>query len=57
MPAHQLPAKQEAMRQGKAHYIGKPCKHGHGGKKYTLKGRCVECARIYYDPWRRIVRR
>jgi hypothetical protein len=57
MPAHQLPAKQEAMRQGKAHYIGKPCKHGHGGKKYTLKGRCVECARIYYDQWRRIVRR
>lgn len=37
----------EAKSSGAKHYFtGKPCKHGHVDKRYTVDGQCAECARI-----------
>lgn len=35
--------RQEAIAQGLDRYLGKPCKHGHNGERYTL-GECVQCS-------------
>lgn len=31
------------MRDTTKTYIGKPCKHGHDGTRYTSSGQCVQC--------------
>lgn len=30
------------------HYIGKPCKQGHSGKRYVSTRSCVECQRLSF---------
>lgn len=38
----------EARKLNSPHYFtGKPCKHGHISFRYTLKGVCGECSRLY----------
>lgn len=33
----------DAKKLGISTYIGKPCRHGHGGVRYTANGCCVSC--------------
>ena len=28
---------------------GRPCKHGHYSRRYTISGSCKECGQVYYD--------
>lgn len=30
-----------------------PCVHGHGYRRYTKNGRCVQCAKEAVEQWRR----
>jgi len=32
-----------ALLAGYLFYAGKPCKRGHGGKRYVSTGACVDC--------------
>lgn len=36
----------ESAKKGERTFDGKPCKHGHGTKRYTSNGVCVECTAI-----------
>lgn len=36
----------EAAKRGETIYEGKPCKHGHGVKRYTSNGVCIECTAL-----------
>lgn len=36
-------AREAARLSGQKKYIGKPCKHGHDGVRYTSTADCVEC--------------
>ncbi len=47
MAGHKLPAKQEAIAARRTHYVGKPCPHGHDGRRYTETGKCVACLMAY----------
>ena len=33
----------QAMFSGDSVYIGRDCKHGHGGTRYTACKHCVQC--------------
>lgn len=35
----------DAIKARATTYDGKPCLHGHGGRRYAVSGRCVVCAR------------
>jgi len=32
-------------------YFGNPCKYGHSGERYTIGGKCVECAKAAAIAW------
>jgi hypothetical protein len=32
--------------QNKRHFIGKPCRHGHSGRRYVKGGACIECSMV-----------
>ena len=36
--------KQEAIQKKETRFLGKPCKNGHSGWRYTINSDCVECA-------------
>lgn len=36
-----------AVAQGTQYYEGKPCKHGHGRRRYVATDSCVTCARAW----------
>lgn len=36
-------AREIAKEAGLPHYQGKPCPHGHSGKRYVANGGCLEC--------------
>jgi hypothetical protein len=44
-----LPTTQEQAKeqQSKHYFTGKECKHSHVSKRYTLNGKCVECAKMF----------
>ena len=39
-------SRKEALAAGDIKYIGGPCKHGHGGLRYTRNHGCINCHRI-----------
>jgi 5-methylcytosine-specific restriction endonuclease McrA len=43
----------EARELGLAFYFGKPCKHGHSGKRHTRSAVCVECNKLAIAAWDR----
>jgi hypothetical protein len=38
--------KRKAIESGSKTYIGKPCIHGHDGKRYTRNSDCIRCRNI-----------
>ena len=38
-----MTARQAARVACKTKYLGKPCKHGHGGLRYVSTGGCMDC--------------
>lgn len=38
----------EAKAKGLKRYIGKPCKYGHSGERYTRSAECCECRRLSF---------
>lgn len=46
-PSKKPTARKKANAIGANTYIGRPCKKGHDGKRYTGSMDCVECARQY----------
>jgi hypothetical protein len=36
----------QACHAGLIHYDGKPCPHGHSGRRYVKGGACVECSTV-----------
>jgi hypothetical protein len=38
-------ARMEAAREGKTHYDGAECRHGHGTVRYTTSGACMVCSK------------
>ena len=38
-------ARLKAARDGRTHYEGQECKHGHGSTRYTASGACTECSK------------
>lgn len=41
----------EAKARGLKRYIGRPCKYGHSGERYTRSAECCECKRIGFAEW------
>jgi hypothetical protein len=50
-------ARRKAIERGDLTYEVKPCRHGHGTRRYTSSHDCVECAAIYEASPRRIERK
>lgn len=44
-----------AAARGERKYIGKPCKHGHEGLRYTRNDNCVECVEVRRAVWKKAV--
>lgn len=38
-----METREQAAAAGKVHYLGTPCRHGHGGERYVLSNACVSC--------------
>lgn len=38
--------KTEAVAAGLRHFLGRPCRRGHGGERQSSSGACVECQRM-----------
>ena len=45
-----LRVRRMAEANGEWKYQGTPCKHGHGGLRYSSTGRCVDCNACAYVP-------
>lgn len=45
--------RKEATEKGlKYYFTGKPCKHGHLCKRYTIGGQCSSCNKKHFRLWR-----
>ena len=51
MGAPLLSTKQFATKHGHKYYEGQLCKYGHGTKRYTKGGNCVECKAMFQKRW------
>tara|TARA_B100000745_G_C19905757_1_gene303634 strand:+ start:81 stop:554 length:474 start_codon:yes stop_codon:yes gene_type:complete len=51
MGAPLLSTKQFAIKHGHKYYEGQLCKYGHGTKRYTKGGNCVECKAMFQKRW------
>lgn len=38
-----LPTRKQALAAGAKFYMGKPCRHGHSGERYTSTNACRAC--------------
>ena len=45
--------REEARSKGLKTYIGRPCIHGHGNKRYVVSDTCKECNRIGASKYRK----
>ena len=43
MPMSDFQTRLAAANRGEKVYDGRPCKHGHGTRRYTSNGVCTEC--------------
>ena len=43
--------RQNAIKNGKKFYIGRDCKHAHGGKRYTKQRVCYQCMLDQSNKW------
>lgn len=41
-----------AAANGERKYIGKPCRYGHSGLRYTRNDNCVECVELRRAVWK-----
>jgi 5-methylcytosine-specific restriction endonuclease McrA len=41
----------DAKAQGLKRYLGRPCKVGHSGERYTRSAECCECRRLSFAVW------
>ena len=46
-----MSSRQTALKNGDKTYEGALCKHGHGTKRYTKSGQCVECKVMHQKKW------
>ena len=49
--SRKLASKQFAIEHGHQFYEGALCKYGHGTKRYTKGGNCVECKAMFQKRW------
>lgn len=46
-------SRSQAQEKGLRHYFtGKPCKHGHVGRRYVCDRRCLSCKALSLNKWR-----